>query len=303
MKYIEELELQHKIALDYIAELEGRSSQSKSVIVVSDMHVGHKWAVGGVLDNVNNFWYEARDKLLKERAKVLVVNGEPIDGDNPREIGHGLWTTSLRHQMQVANKFLSHYKMDKIGATRGSNYHTTKGNTNFEEIFVDEITCAPILEYEMFGGIKTTEHMEYSDKKNLQRVIDDLLTLRVNGRVFNILHHVGFSKWFSYVPTAIASEMARMVFLDGKYWTHEDIPSVVVRSHTHHYVQVKFPNTVGLVTPAWKVTDRFGLKGGMSGATIGLVEIVVEQNGHVVVNDITLSDNSYPKVYIAEVDW
>jgi len=281
---------------------EGRSSASKSILITSDMHVGHKWSLGGELESVNNFWYEARDKLLNPRSNVFVINGEPIDGDNPKELGHGLWTTSLSTQLHRSNEFLEYYKMDKIGMTRGSNYHTTKNNTSYESMLAEMITCAPILDYKMFGGIQTTEHMERSvTAHGPEKVIDDLLTLRVNGRVFNILHHVGFSRWFSYIPTSIASELARMVFLEGKLWDKEDTPSIIVRSHTHHYCQVKFPRSVGFITPSWKVSDRFGLKGGMSAATIGLIEVVVEQNGHVVVNDIIMSDNDYPKVYIIDI--
>jgi len=295
---LEEIETRNQI----IEELQGRSKSSKSVILTGDMHVGHKFAVGGELESINNFWFEARDRLLKPRANVFVINGEPIDGDNKRELGAGVWTTELDLQVEKANELLEYYKMDQIAMTRGSNYHTTKDNTGFEQLLANRITCAPMLDYKMFGGIKTEKVTDW-DKGFHHRIvrIDDILALRAHNVIFNIIHHVGGSKWFAYATTAIARELAQMVFLDGKLWTKEDSPRIVVRAHTHKFVMVKFAHTAAFVSPAWKVTDRFQLKNGLDAATIGLIEVVIEQNGEFTVNDITLENTDYPKINIVDI--
>ena len=279
----------------------GKSTSSKSLIITSDLHVGHKLAVGGNIKGLNRFWNSARDYLKRDRATVFIINGEPVDGDNPKEGGKGLWSNSIEDQMSKADELLSCFKMDNIGMTRGSNYHTQKGNTNIEQMFARMITAAPVLNYQMFGKIKTSTREDYDNSNNKTVVIDDLLQLRINGIVINIIHHVGGSRWFSYRPSALAKEMANCIFLDGKLWNYKDSPKIIIRSHTHQFVYVGYGRTYGAVTPAWKVTDSFQMKSGMNAASIGLLEIVIEQNGEFITNPIIMKDMSYPKVNIIDI--
>ena len=303
---------QLKIAYDMIEALQGRSTSSKSMIITGDMHVGHKFAlhtgeyekIPEKLQVLKRLWYEGRDRLMRERASIFFINGEPIDGDNRKEGGHQVWSTDYNDQMADARTLIQHYKMDAIGMNRGSNYHTTKDNTGFEEILANEIKdIAPVITYHPFDDdiIKEFHVVEYTDTGHRKIRIDDLFVCRIHDKVFHLMHHIGGSKWFSYLPTALGREMANMVFFDGKLWKKEDAPSVIIRSHTHRFVKIEYANTVGAVSPAWKIFDRFGLKSGMDAGTIGFLEIVVEQNGEISTNKIMLSNEDYPKLNIIEI--
>lgn len=289
----------------------GRKASSKSVIVVGDMHVGHYYALGSPLkklQKVNEFWSSARDQLLKERTNVFVINGEPIDGDNPRELGGEQWSTDMGEQMEYANKLISEYKMDSIGLTRGSNYHTSRGNTNFESILTKYLTVAPILDYSPYGRHykhKRSSEKELGDRDPIQHRryvrIEDILQLRVNDVVFNIIHHTGTSSSFTYAPTSIATQMLKNMIATGRIWSHKNAPTITVRSHTHHFVLVEYGNSVGWVNPAWQIFSKYTLQKSMSAATIGLVEVIIEPNNKYLINKIILPDKDYPKINMIQI--
>ena len=300
-----------KIDWDKALEVSGRSTGSKSVVIVGDMHVGHYYALGSPLKKlkkVNDFWYNARDELLKERSNVFVINGEPIDGDQPRQLGGELWVSDMGQQMQVANEYVSHFKMDSIGITRGSNYHSTRGNTNFESILTQYLTAAPILDYSPYGKkplnyYRGSENVTERDPIAHRRYvrIEDILQMRVNGLVFNIIHHTGTSSSFHYAPTTIAQQGLQNLIQTGKLWSHNDAPKFTVRSHSHHFVLVEYGNSVMWVNPAWQIFSMYTLQKSMAAATIGMVEVVIEPNGKYLINKIIMPDKDYPKINVIEI--
>ena len=107
---------------------------------------------------------------------------------------------------------------------------------------------------------------------------------------------------FSYLPTALGREMAQMVFFNEKLWNTADSPDIIVRSHTHRYVQVKFGHSAGFVCPSWKLFDSFLLRNGQDAGSIGLVEVVVEPNGQFIINDIVIENKNYPKLNIVDIE-
>ena len=297
-------------------KIKGRSKSSKSLVITGDNHIGHIYALGSPLRklrSVNDFWASARDKLNNERCNLFVINGEPIDGDGYKDLGAEQWSTNQAAQLREANRLLKCFKMDEIGMTRGSNYHTTRGNTSFEELFAEMITCAPILDYSPYG-----KHSQYRQKKverasqrtkedwvrenrNYDRVIEDILQVRVHDTVINMIHHTGASSSFAYAPTAIANALLKNLILTGRLWSHKDAPTITVRSHTHQHVRVHYGNTCGFVTPAWQIFSRFMLQKNMTAATIGIVEVVIEPNNKFFINDILLPDKDYPKINVATI--
>ena len=279
-------------------------------MIVGDMHVGHYYALASPLkrlNKINDFWHSAKDQLLKEKINVFVINGEPIDGDNPRQLSGEQWTNDMGEQMEIANDFISDFKMDCIGLTRGSNYHSTRGNTNFESILTKYLTVAPILDYSPYGkhyknkrGSENVTERDPIAHKRYTR-IEDILQLKVNDLVFNIIHHTGTSSSFTYAPTSIATQMLKNMISDGRIWTHKNSPTFTVRSHTHHFVLVEYGNSVGWVNPAWQIFSMYTLQKSMFSATIGLVEVVIEPNGKYIINKIILPDKDYPKINIIEI--
>ena len=101
----------------------------------------------------------------------------------------------------------------------------------------------------------------------------------MHGKIFNFTHHVGYNKWAAYRTTALAREMAGMVFEKDKMG-HADC---IIRSHVHYFVHIEFVHTHGFTSPAWKFPDAHLFRSGVAGTTpdIGMVEIIVEPNGEI----------------------
>jgi len=287
----------------------GRSTSSKSVLFLSDMHVGNENAVcssnpamkGGSYNpndlqkKLYQFWVDARDKCPKPH--ILVLNGEPCDGANVKQSGDQEWSTVIREQLNDASKLLKMYNPKYFMMTRGSNYHVQLGPDNQEEQLAEKLNAVPYSAFDL--DITRNKREEGA----IVRRTDYFLTFRVNGKVFSVTHHIGFNRWFAYRTTAIAREMADMEFQRGRYWISEDMPSVIVRSHAHYFVLVRFSSVTGFITPAWKFPDGHLFRGGMGGTapSIGSVEVIVESNGDILVNPHILTNSEYPKHNILDL--
>ena len=71
---------------------------------------------------------------------------------------------------------------------------------------------------------------------------------------------------------------------------HTDL---LIRSHIHYYVEVRFPNSIGLSTPAWKFPDGWMYRKGVPELpTIGNIEVIVEPNGKIIIEP-----------HLIEVNW
>jgi len=281
----------------------GRSTSSKSVLFLSDMHVGSSYAIcseAPVIGEIGSVhtpnklqqtlfekWLWVKDSLV-QKPHIMVLNGEPCDGANTKQQGQQSWTPNINDQLIDAYKLLSIFDKNYFLMTRGSNYHVQVDATNYEEILARMMNCTP-----------------YSGLFDISRDIrtDYYLTFRLNGKVFNVTHHIGFNRWFAYRTTSIAREMADMEFMRGRYWKDEDMPQVIVRSHAHYFVYVRFSNQHGFITPAWKFPDAHLFKGGMGGTapSIGAVEVIVEPNGKILVEPHIVNNTEYPKHCVLEL--
>ena len=253
-----------------------KSRGSKSILVVSDMHVGASTAIctkapkivdQGTTHKPNRLqkellsvWKECIGEL-EHKPDLLVVNGEPCDGGNPKSNGQQTWSTNIEDQLNDARKLLEMIPYKKIMFTRGSGYHVTERATNFEEILAGKMGAVP---YSAYGGEGKTDYYAL---------------VKMNGVNFNFTHHVGFSKQVASRPGSIAREMSGMK-LDANKMGKTD---VIVRSHVHYYVHVEYPGYHGFTTPTWKYPDGHLFKGGTAGTTpdIGMVEVIVESNGKI----------------------
>lgn len=289
--------------------LPGRSTSSKSVLFVSDMHVGSAYAVcssdpkvtdtgmfltpNSLQQQLYQFWNECRDALT-QRPYVLCLNGEPIDGANRKQIGQQSWTPNINDQLLEAKKLLKEYTYDNLIITRGSNYHTQSDATNYEEMLANMMDALP---YSGLLGKNFDSIKGWHDGHHITTKTDYYVNFEIHGKVFNVTHHVGFSRWFSYQPMAISRELANMEFLKGKYWKPEDFPSIVVRSHVHYYCRVEFPRYTAFTTPAFKMPDAHLFRGGISGTapSLGTVEVIIEPNGKVLVEPHVITNDKYPK--------
>ena len=260
---------------------------SKSFVIYSDLHTGSKYSVcteEPVLDDGSyrpspnqkkmlEAWYASLDMIEQKNTDIMVINGEPIDGDNYRSLGDSVWSTDMGDQLLDAEKLVSMIPHEKLYMIRGSGYHTTRGATNYEKIFGNKIGAE-----------------SYTSVLGNQTKADFEATFRVFGKHIHFTHHVGYSGWWQYRQTPISRELVKMHFNHKINGFHTDL---LIRSHVHYYVEVRFPNTKGLATPAWKFPDGFLYRQGEPEApTIGNIEVIIEPNGKIVVEP-----------HLVEVNW
>jgi len=280
------------------------------------MHVGSIYAVrspdarlvDGSEVKMNEFnqqlydiWCWARDSRESKKTDLLVINGEPIDGSNKKSISNETWTPSVHMQLEDSERLIRMYNWRDIVATRGSRYHVTVDNTYHEEFLAKELGCIPYSG--LFGKAQETN----SDTKSyniLPQYTDFYLWCIINGKRFSICHHVGYNKTELYRTTALGREMAVMEFAKGKWYPSNGNVDVIVRSHVHYYVQVRFHKQIALTTPCWKLPDEFQLRRGLGGTAvnIGSIEIIIEPNGKIEVFEHIADAVKYPKPYEINFD-
>ena len=264
--------------------LTGRSKSSKTILIASDIHDMSRMAVcsdtpynseldqtmtlTGLQKGLNQAWKdcasEAKDRFGK--VDLMVYNGEPIDGANKKNLGQQSWTTNLEDGMQDFMKLDSLISRDKLLFIRGSNYHTTVDGTNIEEILAQRMGA---VRAKPWGGSGFT---------------DAYAMVEVYGKVFNFSHHIGYSKSMAYRSTALSREMATMHYEDDKLGKVD----CIVRSHVHYFWHNEGVHRHGIITPAWKFADYHLFRGGVAGTTpdIGMVPVIVEPNGEIIVKKI-----------------
>lgn len=302
--------------------LGGRTKSSKSMVFVSDIHNGSIYAVctpepdlgakGSHKPNrlqkvLYDTWVDCIDRL-HQRPRALVLNGEPMDGGNKKQQGDTSWTNNINLQIADSAKLISMYSYDYLLMTRGSGYHVHRDATNDEENVADKLNAVPYSAYfdKLYTGRGVTrtidQVVEEYKGKSVERT-DYQMWLRMNDKLFSITHHIGFSRWFAYRTTPLAREMADLTFAAGKLYPRDEPPAVIVRSHVHYHVMVRFASSLGFTTPAWKFPDPHLLRGGLGGTspTIGTVEVIVEPNGEILVYPHVLETKFYPKPMVIEL--
>jgi len=271
----------------------GRSGSSKTVVFVSDMHVGSAMALSPpdpfvseldttiksnkIMSTLYDTWQWCIDSLSK-KPDVLGVIGEPMDGANKLQIGQQSWTTNINDQIKSAVKLLKMFKAPNIIMVRGSRYHVQVDATNFEEQVA-----------RLVGADRYRAYLPESvtlDNSEVGTLADSALTdyfayFDVNGKTFNMTHHIGFSSNEMYRTTAMARELVTMKLSEDFYGKAD----VYARGHVHYHVRVGFTHTQGFTNPAWKLPDAHLFRHGQGGTKpdIGMVECIVEPNEEVLI--------------------
>lgn len=270
----------------------GRSTASKRLVILSDMHVGStlslysgygSYKITPDMEKLRDWFMTCVDRVGDFHC--LLINGEPTNGPNNKNNGFQNWTSDINEQIEDAERLIRQMHYKHLIMTRGSAYHTQDGWTNDEETLAKQLGA---VRYQGMFGDAVKQHsdgkmktMQIVQETNQKQHTDYYIFFDIHGKLFNATHHVGFNRWFAYRTTAIAREMADLEFARGKYYGLEQDLDFTIRSHVHYFVQVGYTNTCGFTTPAWKFPDMHLLRGGLGGTypAIGCVEIIVEQNG------------------------
>jgi len=197
-----------------------RPQPTKRVVIISDMHCGHragltppnyqyKNAAGHVWQKFTKVQAECWNLYLSEikllqPVHLLIVNADCIDGRGERSGGCELITGDRSEQSDMAAECIEQWKAKHVCMTRGTPYHT--GN---EEDWEDQIAKAV--------GAKIGDH-EW---------------VEVNGFTFDVKHHVGSSS----VPHGRGTALARDVLWNQLWAQAGEQPrgDMVVRSHVHYW--------------------------------------------------------------------
>ncbi len=274
------------------------------------MHVGNIYAVrspeatlpDGTELKMNEFnelmynnWGMVRDMIQKKDIDVLCLNGEPIDGGNKKTNSSGTWTGNIQAQLDDAERLIRMYKWKELVMTRGSRYHVS-----VDDDFHEEVLAKTLKAYAYSGLFGEALNKRYNTKSidyNPKQYTDFYILFILGGKRFNVCHHVGYNRTELYRTTAIARETAVMKFAEGKWYPKGENIDVLVRSHVHYYVQVRFAEMIAFTTPAWKLPDEFQLRGGLGGTApnIGTIEVIIEPNGKIEVLEHLVHADKYPR--------
>ena len=287
---------------------------SKSVLFLGDLHCGSAYALcsknptigdtGGewkpnkLQTKLYETWTWMKDSLT-QKPYTIVLNGDLIDGANSKQAGQQSWTTDINDQIKDAYNLISEFKPKHFLMTRGSGYHVQKDATSHEEILANMLNCTPYSGYFRWSEKST----QWDKNRNRSSRTDYYLNFSIYDKVFNVTHHVGFSKLQGNRTSAIASEAASLEHLRGRYWNDDEFPSVIVRGHTHYFCYVRFSSTHCIICPAWKFPDSHLFRGGLGGTapSIGAVEVIVDGDGKITVEPHIVSNNEYPKMSVLKL--
>lgn len=242
----------------------------KSLVVLSDCHVGHRLAVAPLTftdsndatykaNKVQRALFEAWSQTVKawKNPDILVVNGEPIDGQQPKDKGVEAWTTNYLDQIDASVQLVKMFNAKKVFVTRGSNYHVEQGGVSIEEIFGQRIGA------EKVDG----------------KFVSNELFLDIEDTTFNFAHHIAgsLSGWM-YRSTPPAKEMMLAQLNQSHKWPFD----VLVRSHNHYYWYVGSASKLALLTPCWQLQNWYSLRKTSAGSIpdIGAVRFTVNGDAY-----------------------
>ena len=224
-----------------------------------------------------SIWKDSIDDL-QQKPNLCVINGEPVDGANKKQLGNQSWSTNLYDQAMDAQKLLSMIPAKEFLFVRGSGYHVQLDGTPVEN-FVS-------------SGMKGVKYSTVTGKKSNAWYWADV---DINGKLFSFTHHMPYAKFFAYRATPLAKEMALMALDKGRSRKYD----VIVRSHVHYYMEVRSAHTIAFTTPAWKYPDGHLTRGGLGGIypDIGMMEVIVEPNGEIIVRRHTTEVKTPMEIY------
>jgi hypothetical protein len=206
--------------------------------------------------------YKAYLKML-EPINVLFVNGDMIDGNGHRSGGTELITTDRTTQAEMATKAINEVRLHavkrgfKIIGTYGTAYHTGQAE-DFENIVARDAD---------FTKIGSHEWPE------------------VNGKIFDLKHHIGNTS----VPYGKGTALAK----SGNWndiWAIDDMQpraDIVLRSHVHRFYECRDLNKMHMTLPALcGMGSKFGSRICEGVVHFGLVHFDIDHHGNVVDWDV-----------------
>lgn len=227
-------------------------SKNKIVMVLSDLHVGSTvglWPNGfvsneGNLIGQNKFqawlwecWQDMlqwSDKIISKQPFELVLNGDLVDGIHHRTLQ--VMTPDPGDQVDAVKAVLEPLVASaaRLHLIKGTECHTRN----------DEVRIGRAL-----NGSK--------DPVTGQHAWDSL-DLKVNGVLYNFMHHIGTTAR-SYLE-ASAHSIALGNLSHTRARAKQPVPDIIVRGHRHRHGIWDDGNQMSVITGAWQGLTRYGHK-------------------------------------------
>lgn len=227
-------------------------SKNKIVMVLSDLHVGSTvglWPEGfvsneGNLIGQNKFqewlwecWEDMlkwSDKIISKQPFELVLNGDLVDGIHHKTLQ--VMTPDPGDQVDAVKAVLEPLAASaaRLHLIKGTECHTRN----------DEVRIGRAL-----NGSK--------DPSTGQHAWDSL-DLRVNGVLYNFMHHIGTTAR-SYLE-ASAHSIALGNLSHTRARAKQSVPDIIVRGHRHRHGIWDDGNQMSVITGAWQGLTRYGHK-------------------------------------------
>lgn len=235
-------------------------SNYRDVLVMADTHVGHIVGVwpenfetrNGIVHslNVGQQWLLAKfmeeaDRLgrLEKKPDAVVINGDPIDGQQSKQRSLEAVTTDMPDQSKAAQRIYTEF-LERAGLwgkvpvymLAGTEYHDGLSGSAVEGL-------AEGLRCEVYEG------------RGQGRYAKEVLDLEIYpGRVINFQHGIGVSTGL-YRATAPDQEgiWSALAGREGKLPKAE----VLVRSHAHYYVHIEHESKHIVISPCWQLQTRY----------------------------------------------
>jgi len=228
----------------------------KNIVVISDTHFGCQKALcpphpirldnGGTYSPSRiqrklwaqwcEFWDERVPQATREEPYVIVHNGDVCDGRHHGSISQ--ITQNLHDQANIAREVLApRIEGHPYFQIRGTEAHSGPSAEN-EEALAESLGAIPNDE---------GQYARYD------------LWKRIGRRLVHFTHHIGITGSQAYASTAVHKELIES-FVEAARCRLQ-APSVIVRSHRHHYIETRISTELGdaiaCVTPAWQLDTGF----------------------------------------------
>lgn len=208
------------------------------VAAISDLHAGHRAGL-----TPPDWWQGKRDRYSalqraawEEYARIikavgrpdwLLVAGDCIDGRGERSGGTELITTDRLEQVEMAAEAISLWRARNVVMVRGTPYHTGEAE-EYENVLADRVRAE----------------------------IDDWLSIKIGGFVFDLKHEVSTSSVFHGQAGPLAREwLLRLLMAEREACPKAD---VIIRGHTHRYMYTGGTNWLAMSLPCLQVESKFG---------------------------------------------
>ena len=246
------------------------------IVVINDIHVGNihsvcsdkpiaegkRYVPNKSQKTLLKGWKECI-KMVGNAPDIIIINGEPIDGNNKKGFSKELWSQETVDQVRDFKKLfdmIPQKKDTKTYLTRGSAYHVDIEGTPIEEFVGDYIGA------ETYNNLKSNYHLQF----------------RIHGKLISFAHETGYSKNYPARGNRLAAEWtthAATAKSDNDKW------NLSVRAHIHQINTRSFgPKWQGITCPCWKYSlgDYFERHGpSTTPSDIGMTLIDVPRDGNI----------------------